>query len=664
MTDPCTDYTGTPDVGSGYIEQVDGAPGECQGCDFSEGGTSSQENMVCMPPHVFAFCIVLSALASGIVVASQRIHRAMREKLRRLLEPSGVHNPHLRRRSASRQLDKNFEGPLVVKAAEAMDRAAAAPLELEDKVPARYVRAFCGNEKHARQRWRATLKWRKENEIDSILNEPQPLFHDIRRYFPSHMSGRSRGGHIVVYEKLGGVDMRALVREIGVTVPMLLRHWIFVSEYQYRVLQPTDSAQQITIEDMKGVRIQSLAGKIQEYIKAVAHLARQHYVERCHKTFVVNAPAWFGLSFRVVSPFLSARTRQKIRILGSDLSALQDEIDPQFLPVEYGGTMTVPVSESSDERNLRRLVDAINANADTTTSTTTTTTTTTTTNKTGKNGDNGRAKSRSPSKKTPKKNRTPAAPAQVIHRTPPRTVSTPGRQICPDSGRSRARANDTAPGSRRKAFSPTPDQRLESHRAPWEGSNHHHSNGPETHAPASRGGKKVSNGGGGGSDAVAMWDAHREGLDSAVGGGAGVTGERAAAVGCPIGSSEGRRDRAGRGDSGGARREHHRGEEDALPIEDRLQAVRRDLGVPFGEQEGLAQGMTMRPDTGGGGWNGGRTVVGTRESAEAVASDEGEEFADARSGGGSAVAGGVLADEKNDGEQSEAGALHNVRAET
>lgn len=80
---------------------------------------------------------------------------------------------------------------------------------------------------------------------------------------------------------------------------------------------------------MFAVGLQTLAGKIQEYIKAVAQLARLYYVERCHKTFVVNAPAWFGLSFRVVSPFLSARTRQKIRILGSDLSALQDEIDPQ-----------------------------------------------------------------------------------------------------------------------------------------------------------------------------------------------------------------------------------------------------------------------------------------------------------------------------------------------
>lgn len=70
-------------------------------------------------------------------------------------------------------------------AAEAMDRAAAAPLE--QKVPPRYVRAFCGNETHALERWKATRKWRKENEIDSILNEPQPYFHDIRRYFPSHM---------------------------------------------------------------------------------------------------------------------------------------------------------------------------------------------------------------------------------------------------------------------------------------------------------------------------------------------------------------------------------------------------------------------------------------------------------------------------------------------
>lgn len=69
---------------------------------------------MCMPPHIFAFCVILSALASGIVVASQRIHSFAREKIRRLLEPSRVHKPHLGHRSASRLLDRDSEGPLIV----------------------------------------------------------------------------------------------------------------------------------------------------------------------------------------------------------------------------------------------------------------------------------------------------------------------------------------------------------------------------------------------------------------------------------------------------------------------------------------------------------------------------------------------------------------------
>lgn len=39
-------------------------------------------------------------------------------------------------------------------------------------------------------------------------------------------------------------------------------------------------------------------------------------------------------------------------------------IYPQCLPVEYGGKNTVPVFDSAEERHLRRLVDAINANAE------------------------------------------------------------------------------------------------------------------------------------------------------------------------------------------------------------------------------------------------------------------------------------------------------------
>eukprot|EP00903_Cladosiphon_okamuranus_P010349 g9792.t1 len=596
--------------------------------------------MVCMTPQVFAFCIVLSALASGIVVASQRIHSFAREKLRRLLEPSRVHKPYLGHRSVSHLLDRDSEGPLVVEAAEAMDCAAAAPLE--QKVPPRYVRAFCGKETQALERWKATRRWRKENEIDSILNEPQPHFHDIRRYFPSHISGRSRGGHMVVYEKLGDVDMRTLRREVGVTVPMLLRHWIFVSEYMYRVLQPTDAAQQINIEDMKGVRMQTLAGKIQEYIKAVAQLARLYYVERCHKTFVVNAPAWFGLSFRVVSPFLSARTLQKIRILGSDLTVLQDEIDPQFLPVEYGGTMTVPVSESPDEQNLRRLVNAINANANAETTSTITNISTASkgdgdNDRSARIASNGSSKSsrtltssRSPNKNKSKKDASwrrhkhghDHDPAGGIQRSPSRNGQ--GQQqshFSPKNGRPRARTNeDAAPGRSRNdnVFSPAREQSHLSPRATWtgngggrekekrnalsKGQGHEeredraglcihldsHLEGvaaaAATTAISTAAGMRESRrqagdegeGGGPGVPRIERRiEGHGEGRERS-GGGVGANGERGAAT---LGRPARRRDKARGGESIYPRPGHREEEEDSLPIEDRLQAVMKDLGV-------------------------------------------------------------------------------------
>ncbi|CAB1116664.1 unnamed protein product [Ectocarpus sp. CCAP 1310/34] len=630
------------------LEAFTSTSDEPHGCSCCEDTPSSQ-NMVCLPPHVFAFCIVMSALVSAIVVANQRIYGAIREYLRQLLEPSAsrVHNPRLLHRSASHQLDKDSEGAHVIEAAEAMDRAAAAPLALEHKIPARYVRAFCGNEKHALERWKATLKWRKENEIDAILNEPQQFFHDIRRYFPSHMSGRSRGGHIVVYEKLGAVDMRTLRRKLGVTVPMLLRHWIFVSEYMYRVLQPTDSAQQINIEDMKDVRIQTLAGKIQEYVKAVAQLARLHYVERCHKTFVVNAPAWFGLSFRVVSPFLSARTRQKIRILGSDLTVLQDEIDPQLLPVEYGGTMTEPVSDSPEERNLRRLVDAINANADAEA----------TVAATPKNGDDGggakgggrptrRPSFRSPEKKSPKKNGKPSS----VQRSPfGKTQPVPAAQelhVSPKSGRSRARTNDNATaGGGPRAHSLLPERDLGPRRATWSGSSGRGSAASRVPLPANEG-----------LTVAIREDAYRPHTRRVVADQGGSRrrrelGSGRVGVGAERGVETERQEReGGRGSPPAARlllgEDHHQSEEDAQPIEDRLQAVMRDLGVPLGEQERVVQGGEAREGAGG---NGQRADTGALESAAVVATAEGNNL---RSQG---QHGGGMPALENNGDNSAAG---------
>lgn len=297
--------------------------------------------------------------------------------------------------------------------------------------------------------------------------------------------------------------------------------------------------------------------------------------------------------------------------------------------------MTIPVSESSDERNLRRLVDAINANAETSNANANANTSTT------KNGDSGGAKSsasndssssssrssraltnsssssssKSPPKKGSRKHEDPA-PVRGVQRTPPRK----GQQsyFSPKSGRSRARArtnDDTAPGRPRNDLSPAPEQNHLPRRARWTGSGGRekdkrlspskgqgegeepgrrvnldsHLESAYTAAAAKvtaaemrglRGqagdeeegvGDRVGRGVPWGAEGTPTRKKRGEHESAGVRVGLGASGERGAAT------------LGGGGGSIDAQPGYRAEEEDSLPIEDRLQAVMKDLGVPSAE---------------------------------------------------------------------------------
>lgn len=93
------------------------------------------------------------------------------------------------------------------------------------QVPGRFLRGCQGDKLEALRRWRETLAWRREQRVDSILQEPQPHFHAIKQSYPHFLHGRSKGGHAVYYELLGKIDLPTL-REQGIGVPQLLRHYM------------------------------------------------------------------------------------------------------------------------------------------------------------------------------------------------------------------------------------------------------------------------------------------------------------------------------------------------------------------------------------------------------------------------------------------------------
>ncbi|CAM9291492.1 unnamed protein product, partial [Ectocarpus fasciculatus] len=209
--------------------------------------------------------------------------------------------------------------------------------EKYSNVPNRYLRGCKMDATEARRRWHLTLDWRIEEDVDGILEESQPNFFKIKECYPHYFHNWSRDGHPVYYERVGYVDKKKM-KEYGITVPMLLRHYVFITEYLWRKLDPDeDAGASISIMDVENVGLRDLMGDTLEFLSMSSKIIQGHYVERCHKIFVINAPFLFNAVWRAVQPMVHENTRKKIFILGSSRKELFDCIDPSQVPVAYGG---------------------------------------------------------------------------------------------------------------------------------------------------------------------------------------------------------------------------------------------------------------------------------------------------------------------------------------
>eukprot|EP00640_Fibrocapsa_japonica_P002048 CAMPEP_0113937386 /NCGR_PEP_ID=MMETSP1339-20121228/4008_1 /TAXON_ID=94617 /ORGANISM="Fibrocapsa japonica" /LENGTH=348 /DNA_ID=CAMNT_0000940117 /DNA_START=123 /DNA_END=1169 /DNA_ORIENTATION=- /assembly_acc=CAM_ASM_000762 len=221
-------------------------------------------------------------------------------------------------------------------------------------VPLRYLKSCKGDVEEAQKRWNTTVKWRKENGVDDVLQKAQPHFHTIKKWYPHFIHSRDREGHPVYYDKLGEIKVEKL-QQNGVDVEELLEHFIFHSEYLWKVVEPDDNFLMVAVEDVQGINAFSLQGVVFEFIKHVSKMFSDHYCERSYKTFIINAPGWFAWIFRVVAPLLDPKTTEKISILGTDLTEMHEAIGIENVPKEYGG-LSVGLGYSEEEEELRCLV--------------------------------------------------------------------------------------------------------------------------------------------------------------------------------------------------------------------------------------------------------------------------------------------------------------------
>ncbi|KAL1443704.1 hypothetical protein MTO96_030212 [Rhipicephalus appendiculatus] len=86
-------------------------------------------------------------------------------------------------------------------------------------------------------------------------------------------------------------------------------------------------------------------------IKAITDMLRMmedHFPECLEKCICINAPSFFPVLWKLVRPFMTQRTADKVNVYGKDgwKSTLLDIMDADQLPVHWGGNMVGPGNDS------------------------------------------------------------------------------------------------------------------------------------------------------------------------------------------------------------------------------------------------------------------------------------------------------------------------------
>jgi hypothetical protein len=218
----------------------------------------------------------------------------------------------------------------------------------------RFLNGEKGNMDKALQRWVDTCKWREEGKVDKYLDEPHPWFDVIKKYVPNYYYGVSKLGHPVYIDCPGGVRLKAL-KKAGVELVDLLFHFVFMTEFSWTILEPSELGRTVTILDLEGIGMFDFAGDVVNFVRKSIAISGAHYPERAHKIFIINSPSYFTGIWAVIKGWLDENTRQKIFILGT-LPKFKDKllevVDADQLPEKYGGTNKAPLGGSYEERLL------------------------------------------------------------------------------------------------------------------------------------------------------------------------------------------------------------------------------------------------------------------------------------------------------------------------
>lgn len=134
-------------------------------------------------------------------------------------------------------------------------------------------------------------------------------------------------------------------------------HYVYVNEYLWQIVEADRPLATMTsIIDLYGLNLSVLRqADILSFLKVFVKTMDSHFPQRAHMTLLVNAPKWFNMLYKLLSPLLRESTKEKIHIYSNGIEqdeALKQQLDNDCvasLPRTFWSTSTTNTSDDDDD---------------------------------------------------------------------------------------------------------------------------------------------------------------------------------------------------------------------------------------------------------------------------------------------------------------------------
>uniref|UniRef100_A0A8C5JQN6 S14L5 protein n=1 Tax=Junco hyemalis TaxID=40217 RepID=A0A8C5JQN6_JUNHY len=226
----------------------------------------------------------------------------------------------------------------------------------------RFLRARDFNIDKAREMLCQSLAWRKQYQVDLILQSWRPPAL-LQEYYTGGWHYQDKDGRPLYILRLGQMDTKGLVKALG--EESLLRHVLSINEEgQKRCEENTNIfGRPITswtcLVDLEGLNMRHLWRPGVKALLRIIEVVEDNYPETLGRLLIVRAPRVFPVLWTLVSPFINENTRQKFLIYSGNnyqgSGGLVDYVDKDVIPDFLGGDCMVIIDKRLQAKILMEI---------------------------------------------------------------------------------------------------------------------------------------------------------------------------------------------------------------------------------------------------------------------------------------------------------------------